>query len=807
MLAKNLRLAVQRLFKRPLVTVVAVLCLALGIGGATVVFSLVEAVLLESLPYQNPDRLALVFGRFTQQDVDQATLMPREFLDFQEQNPVFEAWSAGVPWYYNLTGIETPERLTGIQVAAGYFQALGVDPARGRAFAEREVDTLAPVVVLSHDLWQRRFGADPAIVGRTISLDDSPYEVIGVLPADYQPLVLGADLWLPMDPIALPQGQRRVILFGRLPGSGTVEAVRGGAQQALDLLATRWEEEFPDDYEPGSGWGLDLWPVQEYFIEDLRTPYLLLLGATILVLLIACANVANILLAQGASRAKEMALRCALGASRGQIVGQLLVESVVLAFAGGLLGIFAAWLGVGAVRGIELGDVPRIERVAVDGEILLFALLVSIATGVLFGLAPALQALRVDLQDALKEGGKTSEASGRGRLRHALVVVEVALAVVVLIGAGLVMRSLTALERVDPGFDTEDVLTAQLFLSFKTYPGGAERVGFYYRLLPRLQELPGVEKAAIISHLPLGPLDFRGPAIVEGREPPPPIVGWRIASPGYFDAMDIPIVAGRDFRDSDDFQSAGVVIIDDALAKRLWPDQNPIGQKLQVPLGPPPLGAFREVIGVVGNVRHQGLQTDTDQQLYLPYLQFAFPVIGLAIESAADPSTLRRALIDAMREIDPSQPVARIMTTGELVESSLSRTRFYRTLLTIFGAVSLLLALIGIYGVMSYGVAERRREFGLRIALGAGRGALFALVLRRGVLLALIGILVGGGAAYLFLDVLEERLAGILYGVEASDLPTFLAGIIVMLLVVLVANLLPAWRATRTDPLEVLREE
>ena len=807
-LRNDLRMALRVLFKRPQMTVAAAICLALGIGATTVVYSLVDGVLLRPLPYRNPDQLFVLWNQFPGQGIPKTLVSGQELLDLDEQATSFESIVGMIPWYFNLTQGEDPERLVGARVSPETFQTLGASAAQGRVFGPEEARQGASVVILSHALWQRRFQGDPGVVGQSVSLDEQPYTVIGVMPESFRYLLGNTDIWVPLvvNP-RVPRHLRGVQVVGRLaPGT-----TRERAQAELDTIAERFVSSHPNAYPEGSGYGMTLSPLFEEIVGGVRTTLLALLAAVTLVLVIACTNVANLLLAQATTREREIAVRAALGASGWRLVRQLLTESVLLAVVGGVFGVIASHLGLSAIKSMQAANMPRLHGIQIDLRILLFALGLSVATGLLFGLVPALRGLRLDLFSTLKEGGRTSADSKSHPLRHGLVVGQVALALVVLIGAGLMIRTFSKLQQIDPGFQTEGVLTAQIYLSPRRYSQPHQQAAFVENLERRLREIPGVRQAGFVSHIPLGPLDLQSEIEVENRPASPgvanPKVGIRFASPGYFEAMKIPLLSGRPISDLDHAEGASVAVIDAALAKRLWPDDSPLDRRVRV-IGGFTEDPWRTIVGVVGSVRHAGLAAPTSEQVYIPMAQSPSLVAGLVVTTAGDPLALVPPVRAAVRAIDPAQPLARVKTASDLVGEALTQPRFNRLLFGLFGGAALILAAIGVYGVMAYAVVQRRRELGLRMALGARPTDNLRLVLKQGLRLALLGTVVGVFGAFVATRLLAPHLAALTRGgVGATDGWTFVVVPLVLLALALVACLTPAVRATRVDPVISLRQD
>jgi putative ABC transport system permease protein len=805
-LIRSLRLAWRSLWRRPLPTVAALLCLTVGLAAATVMYGVIQAVLLSPLPFDDPDELYFVWGHFRARGEDQVALSGKELEDLWEHRTGFAELAGFIPWYFNRTDGEEPERLSGGRISAAIFPLLGVEAVEGRVFTREEEEQRAPVALVSHRFWQERLGGAREALDKPLTLDDNTVTVIGVLPEDFRlPVVQRGSIWVPLqlNP-TVPRTVRGVYTVGRIePGTSPAQT-----QAALDSVAAAFAAEHPDAYPGDSGWGLHATTIHEQLLGEFRPALYALFAAVGLVLAIACANVANLLLAQVAPRQREVALRVSLGARRGDLLRQLLIESVLLSLTGGAAGLLVAYWGLRVIAAIDLGwwQIPRIERVGVDPGVLAFALGASLLTGIAFGLLPALKASRPDLQGILKEGVKTVGA-GRGQgLKRLLVAAEVALAVVVLVIAGLTVRSLRYLERVDPGFRTDGVLTAQLFLAPARYRAPADRVAFYQRLDERLAALPGVRAAGLVSHLPFGVVDLRGEVEVEGRdlrEGERPSAGFRMITSGYFEAMGITLTAGRHFDSRDHADALGVVIVDEALARRLWAGENPLEKRIRL-VGTTDTD-YRTVKGVVSSVRHQSLAAQADEQLYVPFAQYPHPVVGIALHAGGDPRALARPLREAVTAIDPLQPVGDLKTTGELLDGALARTRFHSVLFLLFAAAALVLAAVGVYGVLAQGVAERQGEIGVRMALGARPRDVLRQVLGEGMALTAAGLVAGLSAAVLLSASLAGWLAQLVVGVRVLDGPTFVGAPLVLLVLALLAIYLPARRATRVDPLTALR--
>ena len=798
---QDIKFAGRMLWKNKSVTFIAIIALALGIGANTAIFSVVNAVLLKPLPYRDADRLVWIWGN-VRGGSTRASVSPPDFFDYRAQNNSFEhlAASTSVSVPFNLTGAGEPERLNGSAVTTNYFQALGVEPALGRTFlAEEEQEGRNQVVVLSHGLWQRRFGSDTSLVGKTIILDGRGVTVVGVMPAGLQ-FPQTAQQWVPRFNPTHPEMQARAAHFlrpiGRLKPGVTLEQ----AQAEMDGIARRLEEQYP---ESNARWSLRLVPLQEQIAGNVRPTLLILLGAVGFVLLIACANVANLLLARAAARQKEIAIRTALGASRARIVRQLLTESLLLAVVGGLVGVVLALWSVDLLVSLSAGRVPRAGEIGIDAVVLGFTLGVSLLTGLVFGLVPALQASKPDFNESLKEGGKSAtEGLRRNRIRSALVVAEVALALVLLVGAGLLVKSFIGLQRVSPGFDAENVLTMRIDLSRAKYATPEAAGNFYTQLQERVSALPGVEAVGMISELPLSGQPNDTYFTVEGR--PAQEAGQRVTADyrrinhDYFRAMTIPLLRGRYFSEQDFRQSAQVAIISETMAERFFPNEDPLGKRLLISAPEP---TPYEIVGIVGDVRHRALDVEVYQMMYVPTARRLST--NLVVRTATDPSTIASAVRNEVWAIDRDQPVSAVRTMGEVLSQSVAQQRFTTSLLGIFAAVAMILAAVGIYGVMAYSVTQRTREIGVRLALGAQTRDVFRLVVGQGMLLTIIGVAVGLVAA-IFLTRLMESL---LFGVSATDPTIFVAISFLLIAVALLACYVPARRATRVDPMEALRYE
>jgi predicted permease len=793
-------------------TAVAVLTLALGIGANTAIFSVVNGLLLRPLPYADSERLAIIWTHSPGANVAQDWPSPGQFSAVKATATAFEDLALAQGTSLNLAGESGAERIGAVRTTSNMFALLGARPALGRVFLPEEDAPGRPrTVVLSHGLWQRRFGSDPNVVGRALTLNGESYEIVGVMPPDFQlgyevmptvGAVQQADVLLPL-PLSAErmarQGDENYNIVGRLKPGATFEQ----AQAELNLAARNLAQQFPEDYPQSRAFSFSVRPLLEQVVGDVRPALLVLLGAVAFVLLIACANVANLLLARAAVREKEMAVRTAIGAGRWRIVRQLLTESVALSFVGGALGLLVAFWGLDALRALSPGNIPRLQNVALDGRVLLFTSAVTTLTGVLFGLAPALRGSRVNLGETLKEGGRALAGGGGQRLRNALVVAEVALSLVLLVGAGLLIRSFMRVQQVEPGFDARGVTSLRLSVGGTGYQG--ERSSEFYRqLLERARSLPGVESAGLATILPLGGGIGWGGVTIEGYVPAGGQdaiqADYRVAGVGYFETMRVPLKSGRYFDERDTKESTPAAIIDENMARTYWPGADPVGRRLKTGDDDAP---WLTVVGVVGGVKQYALDTDSRVTVYLPHGQNPAGTMYLVARTPGDAEALAPALVREARAIEPNVAVFDVKTMEGRLSESLARRRFAMLALGLFALVAMLLAAVGIYGVTSYSVAQRTREIGVRVALGASRRDVLGLVLRRGMLLALVGIGVGLAGAF----ALTRLMASLLFGVSAADPLTYAAIALLLGTAALLACYVPARRATKVDPMIALRYE
>jgi putative ABC transport system permease protein len=801
-------MAAKALLRQPMLVGVAVVCLALGIGAASAVFSLVEGILLRDLPFPEPDRLGVIWNQMPALDLLRQPSSALELLDYRDRTEAFEAIGAVRSSYENLTGHDRPERLLAARATSSLFAVLDVGAELGRTFTPEEDHAGADrVAVLSHGLWRRLFAADPDVVGRTLLLNGVPHTIVGVMPAGFHlDLAETYDLWLPLaldlDQLP-PRAFRALTVVGRLAEGVPKE----GAQAQLDNLARRLGEEHPDVYPAGSGFTLRFVPLSEVVVGDVNRVLLVVSVLVALVLLVACTNAANLLLARSIVRQPELALRVALGARRQDLIGRMLAESVLAAAAAGLLGLALAYAGVRLLVALNPEALPRLDEVGIDGGVLAFTLGVSLLVGLAVGLLPALRSSRPDLQATFKEANETKTTAGaRGmRLRGALVVAEVAVATLVLVGAGLMIRSFQELRRVDPGFDARGVLTFHVFLSPNKYPERHLYTGFYHDLLRRVRALPGVTAAGAVNELPLGSRRFAVETELEGyqRAPgePQPLVDWRPASPGYFETLRIPILSGRGFDARDDADGPPVAVVDRALARRFWPGQDPVGKQLKLVGRPGNVAVWRRVVGMVGEVKALGLEQPPQGHVYTPYDQATFPFFAVVVRTQGDPARLAGDVRRAVWSVDREQPVESVLTMEEIVAASLASQASLAYLVGIFGGVALILVASGVYAVVAYSVAQRTREIGIRLALGARRAGVVRMVVGQSVALTGLGVAMGFLAALAS----SHAASGVLYEVSARDPLTFAATALVLLGIAVVAAYQPARRALRVDPVEALR--
>ena len=809
---QDLRFGARVLRKNAGFTAVAVLTLALGIGANTAIFSVVNAVLLDPLPYPESGRLVKIYGHFAALGTSQMNLSVPEFADLQQQTRSFAAAGAFDSGSANLAGHAggEPERVERGSLTPGMFSVLGVAPALGRAFTPEEAQAgRDDVVLLSHGLWKRRYGGEPGAVGQRLTVSGRSCTIIGVMPPGFAfppKAEIWSPLWFPAEQHDQQRrGARGLEVLARLaPGVSPA-----AAQAELNGLGARLTEQYPQNYSGDRRYTMVAAPLLEDYVGELKPMLLTLAGAVGLVLLIACANVANLVLARAAARRQEMALRLALGAGRFRLVRQLLAEGVLLAAAGGLAGLLlAAWAVRGLLRFVP-DNLPRLDGVGLDGRVLAFTALVSLGTGLAFSLVPALQAASAGMNEALRDGGRAGKGGRQRRLRGALVAAEVALALVLLAGAGLTLKSFWRLRAVEPGFRPEGVLTLRMLLPFSTHPQPAQRAAFFREVLEHMRAVPGVAAAGAVSRIPMAPGNNSGTMTSEAsalaQDDPRVEVEMRWASPGYFQAMGIPLLSGRDFTDGDVQGTVPVAVVDENFARRFYPGEDPVGKRIKRG-GPQSTRPWKTIIGVVRSVRNQRLDATSLPQAYFPVFQEADEMYNLSFAvhtGGGDPLALAPGVRSAVAAVDRDQPIYDVRPLPEIVADSVSLMRLALLLLGVFATVALLLAAAGVYGVISYAVAQRTQEIGIRMALGAQRGGVLALVIRQGMRPALAGAGLGVACSLALMRV----LASYLYEVSPTDPVTFVLVTLGLLSVSLVACYVPARRATRVDPMTALRAD
>ncbi|MFZ0564040.1 MAG: ABC transporter permease [Terriglobales bacterium] len=799
-LFQDLRYALRQMRKSPGFTLVAVITLALGIGATTAVFSVVDQVLLHPLPYPDSDRIVKMAETFKGIAGDDAS--PANYLDWAAQNSVFAEMAASRGWPANLSEGDRPERVKGTMVTPSFFALFGINPILGRGLEESDARAGNDhVVVLGYGMWQRYFGGDRGIVGRSVRLNGEPYSVVGVMPQNFSPDDYG-ELWVtsqwgvPSHPLAMDKDPRQfrdrsyLDVWARLNPGVTVQQARA----ELDTIGRRLEKQYPNEDD---NVGVSFLPLHEYVVGDIRPVLLVLLAAVVVVLLIGCANVANLLLARAAVRGREISIRTTMGASRQRLLRQLLTESVVLALLGGGLGLLLAVVAVPSLLALSPPDIRQFKEIGINREVLAFSFLASIVCGVVFGLMPALQASRSNPSEFLKEGERGSTAN-RGRTRSVLVVAEVGMSLVLLVGAGLLVKSFARLMDVNPGFDADHLLTFNVGLPAST--DAARQFAFYRDVMQRLQALPGVRSVGAVSRLPLAGgnsgRSFKVPGIDKDYS-----ADIRVSTPDYFRTMGMSLMKGRNFSESDLGSAVNVAIVNEALAREVFPGQDPIGRQL-TDFGPDSLTL--QIIGVVGNVRHVGLDTAPHSEIYQLLGQARWPSVYVAMRSAtSDATSLTSLAQSAVWSVNKDVPLANVRTMQELIANSVQRRRFSMLLLAIFAGVAMVLAAIGLYGVMSYSVAQRTKEIGIRMALGARRPDVVALVVKQGMALVLAGIVAGTVLSL----AMTRLMAGMLFGISATDPLTFVGVAMLLGVVAFFANYLPARRGASVDPMVALRYE
>jgi putative ABC transport system permease protein len=807
-LLQDIRFGVRMLVNKPGVAILAVIALALGIGASTAIFSVVNTVLLRALPYPNEDRLVMIWEQNRPRSRDRNVVSPANFLDWREQNKVFEDMSALYGATYNLTGLGNPEEVTAMAASPNLFDVLGSHAMLGRTFTQDDgVTGKDNVAVLTYAFWQKHFGGDQNVVGKTFALDGVAITVVGVMPAGFDFFVKensnikkSPEFWLP---IAFTQrsrerGGRSLSAIGVLKPGVTIDQARA----EMNALGARLEQQYPDF---NRGWGINLVPLHTQFAGDLKPALMILLIAVGFVLLIACANVANLLMARSVARQKEFAIRTALGAGRLRLLRQLLTESVLLAVAGCAIGLLVAHWGMDALLSISPRDLLSFTSVTIDKRVLGFALALSVLTSLIFGLLPALEASRPNTNESLKEGSRGTSGGRAHRVLNWFVVAQVALSLILLIGSGLMIKSLMRLQSVDPGFDPNNVQTISVTLPRARYTEPPRRIEFFQQLLARVRQLPGVSGVGAASAPPFMGLGAATGFDIEGQPVLPSaqkaITDVRVVDQEYFKTMGIPLLKGRTFTDREETQQSRVTIISDTLARQYFPNENPLGKRITISMKEQ--NDPCEIIGVVGDVKMKGLDIAARPMVYWPHAELPYLSMTLLVRTDGSTAGIAASLEREVRALDKDQPISDVRTMNEWLADSIARARFATLLLGIFAVVALMLASLGIYGVMAYSVTQRTNEIGIRMALGATRADVVLLVLKRGLLLAVSGVAIGliGSVG------LTRLLTGLLFGVSVTDPAIFGLVPILLLAIALLAVYLPARRATRVDPLIALRYE
>jgi len=817
----DLRYAARMLRNKPGFTLIAVITLSLGIGANTAIFSVVNAVLLSPLPFPQPEQIVLLRDDLAGRQLENVGLSVDELKDFQERSGVFDQISAVWPIDANLTGSDRPERIELLGVSPNYFSLLGANAQLGRVFGPQEITPgFAEGVVISDGLWRRMFAADPNVLGRKIYADSDLYTIIGVMPPGFRhpgkTLRNEVEMWATAgytaNPFGPPVRAQRILpgAIARLKPGFDVQQ----AQAKLDTFVANLRTEFPKEYPADIGWTVRLLSAHETLVGSVQTTLLVLLGAVGLVVLIACANIANLLLARSSGRRREMAIRLALGAGRRRLIAQLLTESLLLAFLGGAAALLVVAGTMNLLIGFLPADVPRLNEIGINGPVLGFVFLLSTLTGLLFGLVPALQSSCPNLVVNLKEGSLGAGAgAGHHRFRSTLVVVEFALSLILMIGAGLLLRSFGRLMEVDPGFDADNILMARIWLpvpnnpELDPYRPPEKRAAFVQEILRRTRALPGVRYAAVGAGngVPLIGPHNTGPFTIEDQpslDTSLPSAQFSSVSPDYFRVLNTPLMRGRLFSESDDLKAPGIALIDDAFARRYFPDRDPMGRRIK--RGPRASKApWATIVGVVGNIKSDGFDQPDQPHLYFPILQNLGYAIAVYLRTDANPTSLTQSLREQVRAVDPNLPIFGERTMENVVSDSLAQRRFAMQVVGLFGLLAMILAGIGIYGVMAYSVSQRTREIGIRIALGASRGTILRWVLRQGMTLIVVGVSLGLVGAF----ALTRLLRSLLFGVAPTDLVTYVSLAALLALVALLACYIPARRATKVDPLVALRYE
>ncbi|HKV27760.1 MAG TPA: ABC transporter permease [Candidatus Acidoferrales bacterium] len=816
---QDLQYGGRLLLKSPAFTLIAVATLALGIGANTAIFGVVNTVILRPLPYPNHQQLVNVWETDSNRKIKHGSVPPGDFFDWRAQNQVFQGISAFQFDVFNLTGAGEPEQVWGGRVSANFLDLLGVKPTVGRTFRpDEEQPGHGQVVIISHGIWVRHFASNPNVIGRTVTIDDKPYTLIGVLPADFNLLGLSRqfEVWVPLEISSsdMRRDNPSLIIFGRLKPDVTIER----ANSDMDAISRRLSMQYP---ATNQGVGTNVVSMQELMSRGFGDPLFLLLASVGLVLLIACANVANLLLARAAVREREVAIRSALGAGRLRLVRQLLTESVLLGLIGGAVGLLLAYGGLKMLPAIlppagGVDEIPRINMTGISGTVFAFTVGIAILTGIIFGLAPAFQFSKTNLTESLKESGRSSTGGVQKRvIRDLLAIVEVGLSLVLLIGAGTLIRSLDGLLNSNPGFNPKNVLSMHIWLPESHHPGGAQTREFFQQIIERMRAVPGVNSASAINFLPLTSWTDYANFDIAGRPSPPPrqefVAHYRVIDSQYFRTMEVSLIRGRSFTDEDNQNAQGVAIVNQALAGQYWPNQNVVGQRVRihlqesrsVPWRPAASDAWLTIVGIVADTSERKPGGQSTGLLYLPYLQIPSRMMRIVLRTSGPPDLLASAARQAVQSIDQNQPVTEVQSMERLVSQSISSESLNATLLTFFAALALILAAIGIYGVISYGVEQRTHEIGIRLALGAQPRDVVHLIVRQGIQLALVGIVIGFAAAFGLIRWLSQAM----FGIKSIDPGSSAIAVALLFSVAFLACYIPARRATRVDPVQALRYE
>lgn len=798
-LRRDLTHSARALSRTPGFTAVVLVILALGIGATTAIFSVVKGVLLDPLPYKDPAQLVQLHEKRPRTGRVRNAVSVPDFVDWKQQSTAFADVAAVTGSAYTVSSEHGAELIQGAEVTSNFFHLLGIEPQIGRSFLPEDAKPgRNQVVILSHGLWQRRFGGDRGILDRTITLTGKPFTVIGVLPPMTHVIAKESEIWEPLvvDPGA-SRGRHFLNVYGRLKAGVSIEQAR----VEMDLLASRLEQQYPNE---NTGHGVNLFSLEEEVTGNVRPALFVLLGAVGLLLTLACVNVANLYLSRAVQRQRELSIRIALGARTATLIRQSLTESLLLSVAGGTAGVGLAYFALQALVAADPGNLPRLENVRVDVQVLLFALAVSVAVGVLFGLAPALSAAKTRIAGALKEGGRSSTGGvARNKTRKVLVIAEIALAFSLIIAAGLMLQSFVRLAKVNPGFDPNNVLTATFALMGPSYAEAPARLAFVRGLEDRMRRLPGVMDVGATSAMPLRGRDSGWNFVIAGRPPLPysqqPNGRFRVTTPDYFKTLRIPLRSGRLIEQRDSEKAPPVLVVNETLARQYWPDEDAVGKRISLSGET----VVFEIVGVVADVKHYSLGGETRAEMYFPYAQMPQIAMTLVVRTAGDPTALASALRKEIANLDKGQPIINVRSLDDLLSTSVAQPRLYSVLLGSFSALALMLAALGIYGVMSFAVRQRTHEIGVRIALGARAGGVRAMIMREGLLLAGLGTGLGIASSLVLARLLEK----LLYGITATDTATFAGAALLLVVVALIACFLPARRATLVDPMVALRSE